>query len=89
MQQFQKTFYLGPSIILFTEDKKMWMIHFDILEIFVILQLKHHQGDVLEQDIELCPFRYFPVTIARKDTETFLVNTLYFTFYCLLLFFFC
>jgi hypothetical protein len=31
----------------------MWTISLDILEIFVILQLKQ-QGDVLEQDIELC-----------------------------------
>jgi len=38
----------------------MWMIHLDILEIFVILQLKKQQGDVLEQDIELCPFLLFP-----------------------------
>lgn len=35
-----KHFYLGPSIILFTEDTKMWMIHLDKLEIFVILLLK-------------------------------------------------
>jgi hypothetical protein len=41
----------------------MWVIHLDILEIFVILQLKKPQGDVLEQDIELRPFCYFPVTI--------------------------
>ena len=37
----------------------MWMIHLDIPEIFVILQLKKQQGDVLEQDIELCTFCYF------------------------------
>ena len=64
MQQFKKKVYLGPTIILFTQDIKMWMIHLDILEIFVILQLKKQQGDVLEQDIELCPFCSFPVTIA-------------------------
>jgi len=27
-------FYLGPSIILFTEVTKMWTIHLDILEIY-------------------------------------------------------
>jgi len=65
MQQFKKkTVYLGPTIILFTQDIKMWMIHLDILEIFAILQLKKQQGDVLEQDIKLCPFCYFPVTTA-------------------------
>jgi hypothetical protein len=87
MQRLQKTFYLGPSIILFTEDIKMWMIHIDILEIFVILQLKQHQGDIFEQDIELCPFCYFLVTNAGKDKEAFFVNSLGFTFYCLLFFF--
>ena len=56
-------FYLGTSIILFTEDTKMWMIHLYIVEIFVILQLKKLQGDVLQLDIELCPFCCFPVTI--------------------------
>ena len=50
----------------------MWMIHLDILEIFVILQLKKQQGDVLEQDIELCPFCYFPVTNAGKEEAKFL-----------------
>jgi hypothetical protein len=29
----------------------MWMIHLALLEIFVILQSKEHQGDALEQDI--------------------------------------
>jgi hypothetical protein len=33
----KKHFYLGPSVILFTEDTKMWMIHVYILEMFVIL----------------------------------------------------
>jgi hypothetical protein len=59
----KKHLYLAPSIILFNEDTKMWMIHLDILEIFVILQLKKQQRDVLEQDIELCPFCFFSVTI--------------------------
>ena len=63
MQQFKKKVYLGPTIILLTQDITMWMIHLDILEIFVTLQLKKQQGDVLEQDIELCPFCSFPVTI--------------------------
>jgi hypothetical protein len=76
MQQFQKTLYLGPSIILFTMDTKMWMNHLDILEIFVILQLKKQQIDVLEQDIELCPFCYFPVTIAGKEEGNFLCKFL-------------
>jgi hypothetical protein len=33
------------------------------LEIFIILQLKPQQCDVLKQDNELCPFCYFPATI--------------------------
>jgi hypothetical protein len=41
----------------------MWTVHLDILEIFISLQLKKQQGDVLEQDIELCHFCYSPVTI--------------------------
>jgi hypothetical protein len=41
----------------------MWMIHLYKLEIYVILQLKKQHGDVLEKDIELCPFGCFPVTI--------------------------
>jgi len=56
----------------------MWMIHLDILEISVILQLKKQQGDVLEQDIELCPFCYFPVTIAGKEEAKFLCKFLSF-----------
>ena len=36
----KKHFYLGPSIILLNEDTKMWKIHLNIPEIFVILQLK-------------------------------------------------
>jgi hypothetical protein len=54
---------IPQSIILFTEDTKTWMIHLYIPEIFVILQLKKQEGDVLEQDIELYPFCCFPVTI--------------------------
>jgi hypothetical protein len=52
----------------------MWMFYLDILEIFVILQLKKQQGDVLEQDTELCPFCYFPVTahIAGYEEANFL-----------------
>jgi hypothetical protein len=46
------------------------------LEIFVILQLKKWQDDVLEQDIELCPFCYFPVTIAGKEEGNFLCKFL-------------
>jgi len=56
----KKYFYLGPSIILFTEDSKMWLIQLHILEMFFTVQIKKWQGDVLEQDIELCPFCYFP-----------------------------
>jgi hypothetical protein len=67
MQWLQVTFYLGPSIILFTEDIKMWIIHFAVHETLVTLQQKQHQGDVLEQDIELCPFCYFPVTTAGRE----------------------
>ena len=45
----------------------MWMIQLDIPKIFVNLHVKKkQQGDVLEQDTELCPFCYFPVTIPRK-----------------------
>ena len=41
----------------------MSIIHLYIQEMCVILQLKKQEGDVLEQDIELCPFCCFPVTI--------------------------
>jgi hypothetical protein len=41
----------------------MWLIHLYILETYVTLQLKKQQGDVLEQDIELCSVSYFPVTM--------------------------
>ena len=41
----------------------MWMIKLYTLEICVILQLNKQQVGVLEQDIELCPFCCFPVTI--------------------------
>ena len=43
---------------------------------FVILQLKKHQGDVLEQDIELCPSCHFPVPIAGKEESDFLCKVL-------------
>jgi hypothetical protein len=43
-------FCLGTSIILVTDDLKMWTIHLDILEVFVVLQLERQQGYVLEQD---------------------------------------
>jgi hypothetical protein len=89
MQQFQKIFYLGPSIILFTEDKKMWMIHIDMLEIFVILQLKQHQCAVLEQDIELCPFRYFPVNYCWKGHGNFICKFLELHILLFVSFFFC
>jgi hypothetical protein len=55
-------FYFGSSIILVNKDNKMWTVHLDILEIFISLQLKKQQGDV-EQDIQLCPSCYIPVTI--------------------------
>jgi hypothetical protein len=45
----------------------MWTIHLDILEMFGILQLKIFKPDILEQDIHLCLFCYFPVTIAGKE----------------------
>jgi hypothetical protein len=45
------------------------------MEIF-ILQLKKYQGDVLEQDIELSPFCYFPVIIAGKEEGKFLCKFL-------------
>jgi hypothetical protein len=32
---------------------------------------KKLQGEVLEQDIELCPFCFFPVTIAGKEEANF------------------
>ena len=54
----------------------MWMIHLHKLEIFVILQLKKQQGDVLEQDIQLWPFCYFPVTNAGKEEAKFLCKFL-------------
>jgi hypothetical protein len=69
MQRFQKTFYLGPSIILFTDDIKMWIIHFAVHEVIVTLQLKQHQGDILEQDIELCRFCYLHVTTGKEEVK--------------------
>jgi hypothetical protein len=42
----------------------------------VILKLKKQQGDVLEQDIELCPSCHFPVTIAGKEEGSFLCKFL-------------
>jgi hypothetical protein len=63
----RKHFYIGTSSILFYEDKKMWTIHLDLLEMFVILQLKKYHTDALEQDTELCPLCYFPITIAGKE----------------------
>jgi hypothetical protein len=53
-------FCLGTSNILFTDDIKMWTIHLDILEVFVVLQLKKQRGYVLEQDTESCPSFLFP-----------------------------
>jgi hypothetical protein len=48
-----------------------------------------YQGDVLEKGIELCPLRYFPETIAGKESEnclckflgfhTFIVCCVYFS----------
>jgi len=61
----------------------MWMIHLDIPEMFVILHLKKQQGVVLKQDIELCPFCYFPVTIAVKEEATFVCKFLRIHFFCL------
>jgi hypothetical protein len=72
VQQFQKTYYYGPSIIIFTEDIKMWMIQIHILEIYFILRLKKHHVEILEQDIELCPSCHFPVTIAGKEEANIL-----------------
>jgi hypothetical protein len=60
----KKHFCLEPSIILFNDDTKMWMIHLDILEMFVILPLKKEQVKFFEQDNELCHLCYFPVTTA-------------------------
>ena len=50
----------------------MWKIHLNIPEIFVILQLKKQLSNVLEQDTELCPFCYLPVTIAGKEEANFI-----------------
>ena len=41
------------------------------MEILLFYKLKKHKGDVLEKDIELCPFRYFPATIAVKEEANF------------------
>jgi len=53
----------------------------------VVLQLKKHEGDVLEQDIELCLFCSFAITTAGK-MKTFFVNSLYFTILLLVAFLF-
>jgi len=37
---------------------------------------KKRQDDVLEQDIALCPFCYFPVTIAGKEEGNILCKFL-------------
>jgi hypothetical protein len=66
----------------------MWMIQFDILEVFVILQLTKYQGDVLEQDIELCTFCYFPLTTAGKEEGKFLRKFLGFHILLFVAFFF-
>jgi len=62
----------------------MWMIH---LHIFSCFTNKKNQGDVLEQDIELCLFCSFTVTTAGKK-KTFFVNSLYFTILLLVAFLF-
>jgi len=67
----------------------MWMIQLDILEIFVILQLKKQQGDVLEQDIELFPLRYFPVTTVGNEETKFLCKFLLFHSFIVLDFLLC
>ena len=53
----------------------MWMIHLYIYWKYLYFTTKKKlQGDVLEQDIELCPFCCFPVTIhiAGYDEANFL-----------------
>jgi hypothetical protein len=54
-------------MIVFNENTKMWMIHVDILEMFVILPLKKEQSKVLEQDSVLCHLCHFPATTAGKE----------------------
>jgi hypothetical protein len=68
MQRCQKnTFYVAPIVIVYNENTKMWMIHLDILEMFVILPLKKEQSKVLEQSSVLCHLCYFPATTAGKE----------------------
>ena len=67
----------------------MWMIQLYILEIFVILQLKKQQGDVLELVIELCPFCYFPVTTAGEEGANFLCKFVGFYTFVVCCFSFC
>ena len=58
--------------------------HIYILEIFVILQLKKQQDNVLEKDFELCPFCCFPIPIhfTGQKEANFLCEFLRFhTFY--------
>jgi hypothetical protein len=59
-------------MIVFNENTKMWKIHVDILEMFDILPLKKEQGEVFEQDSELCHLFYFPATTAGKEDAFFL-----------------
>jgi hypothetical protein len=72
----KKHFYLGPSIILFNEDTKMWKIHVDTLEMSVILPIKKEQGEVFKEDSVLCHLRYFPATSAGKEDALFLCKFL-------------
>jgi hypothetical protein len=68
MQRCQENIFILEKVSFFSmKISKMWMIHSDIQEKFVILQIKKYQADILEQDIELCPFSYFPVATAGKE----------------------
>jgi hypothetical protein len=77
----KKKFYLGPSIILFSEDIKLWMIYWYTLEIFVLLQLKNSMLMFWNKKMKLCPFAISQqlYTLLDRKKQTFYVNSYDFT----------
>jgi hypothetical protein len=73
----KKHFYLGPSIILFSEDTKLWMIYLYTPEIFVLLQLKNSMLMFWNKMMNLCPFAISQqlYTLLDRKKQTFYVNS--------------
>jgi hypothetical protein len=73
MEQFQKTFYFGPSNHFFHRVYKN--VYYSLSYTTNIhFTTSKQQGYALEQDVQLCPFLYFPVTIAGKELGNCLCN---------------